>query len=159
MADTIIPRTEVQLHSSESVQAITMTIYGQLFGVPTQQVQDVHNNMNITRIPLAPPEVAGALNIRGKIVTAIDLRRRLGLPDRGPDDKYMSVVVEYNNDLFSLIIDSIGEVLTLDPATFEKNPPTLDPNWREVATGVYRLEGQLLIMTSVRNLLNFMKAS
>ena len=156
MPDSLVPVTQNAVANTDTTQAITMTIYGQLFGVPTQEVQDVHNSMTMTRVPLAPPEVAGALNIRGKIVTAIDLRTRLGLPQREPDEKYMSVVVEYQGDLYSLIIDNIGEVLTLDAKAFEKNPPTLDPIWREVATGVYRLEGQLLIMTNVKNLMNFL---
>ena len=156
MPDSLVPVTQNAVAATDTTQAITMTIFGQLFGVPTQEVQDVHNSMTMTRVPLAPPEVAGALNIRGKIVTAIDLRTRLGLPKREPDEKYMSVVVEYQGDLYSLIIDNIGEVLTLDTVNFEKNPPTLDPIWREVATGVYRLEGQLLIMTSVKNLMNFL---
>ena len=156
MPDSLVPVSQNAVANTDTTQAITMTIYGQLFGVPTQEVQDVHNSMTMTRVPLAPPEVAGALNIRGKIVTAIDLRTRLGLPNREPDEKYMSVVVEYQGDLYSLIIDNIGEVLTLDAKAFEKNPPTLDPIWREVATGVYRLEGQLLIMTNVKNLMNFL---
>lgn len=156
MPDSLVPVSQNAVANTDTTQAITMTIYGQLFGVPTQEVQDVHNSMTMTRVPLAPPEVAGALNIRGKIVTAIDLRTRLGLPQREPDEKYMSVVVEYQGDLYSLIIDNIGEVLTLDAKAFEKNPPTLDPIWREVATGVYRLEGQLLIMTNVKNLMNFL---
>ncbi len=156
MPDALVPVKQNAVATTDTTQAITMTIFGQLFGVPTQEVQDVHNSMTMTRVPLAPPEVAGALNIRGKIVTAIDLRTRLGLPAREPGEKYMSVVVEYQGDLYSLIIDNIGEVLTLDAGTFEKNPSTLDPVWREVATGVYRLEGQLLIMTSVQNLMNFL---
>ena len=141
--------------SGRETHVITMTICDQLFGIPTEQVQDVHGMADITPVPLARSEIAGALNIRGKIVTAVDLRHRLSLPPRSDDDRYMSVVVDYMGDLYSLIIDSIGDVMSLPDDQFEKNPPTLDANWREVAVGVYRLDDRLMVMTNVDNLLGF----
>ena len=137
-------------------QFVTMTIAGQLFGIPTEEIQDAHILESITRIPLAPQEIEGALNIRGKIVTAVSLRKRLGLPPRDSDGRNMSIVVEYKGELYSLLIDTIGDVLSLSDKSFEKNPPTLDSRWREISAGVYRLDDQLMIMTNVPRLLSFM---
>ena len=142
----------------ENRDFVTMTIHGQLFGIPVLTVQDVLGPQKITRIPLASPEVAGALNLRGRIVTAIDVRKRLGLPPAEQDAKSMSVVVDYRGELYSLIIDSVGEVLSLPSDTFERNPATLDPAWREVSAGVFRLKGQLLIVLDVARLLAFKRA-
>jgi purine-binding chemotaxis protein CheW len=138
---------------------VTMTVAGQLFGIPVLQVQDVLGPQRLTKIPLAPPEVAGSLNLRGHIVTAIDVRTRLGLPPRSADMKGMSVVVDLNGELYSLVIDQVGEVLSLAKDTFEANPPTLDPRWREVSRGIYRLKGQLLVVIDVARLLVLSQAS
>lgn len=125
---------------------VTMSVGDQLFGIPVLAVQDVLSAQRITRIPLAPPEVAGALNLRGRIVTAIDLRRRLGLPPRDAEKAAMSVVVDHRGELFSLIVDVVGEVMTLTADSFESNPPTLSATWREVSAGVYRLEANRLLV-------------
>jgi len=137
---------------------VTFVIADQLFGIPVLTVQDVLGPQRITRIPLAPVEVAGALNLRGRIVTAIDVRRRLGLPSRAKDDKGMSVVVENDGELYSLVIDQVGEVLSLPPEDFERNPATLSTRWREVAAGIYRLKGQLMIVLDVDRLLQFQRS-
>lgn len=133
---------------------VTMTIHGQLFGIPVLTVQDVLGPQKITRIPLASADVAGALNLRGRIVTAIDVRKCLGLPPRAEDDPGMSVVVDHRGELYSLIIDSVGEVLSLPIEQFERSPATLDPVWRDISAGVYRLEDQLLVVLDVARLLN-----
>ncbi len=133
---------------------VTMTISDQLFGIPVLSVQDVLGPQKITRIPLAPPEVAGALNLRGRIVTAIDVRRRLGLDAReGGKEESMSVVVEVDDELYSLTVDSVGEVLSMSADTYEPNPPTLDPAWRDVSAGIYQLDGQLLVVLDVNQFL------
>ena len=132
---------------------VTRTIAGQLFGIPVLQVQDVLGPQRLTRVPLAPPEVAGSLNLRGRIVTAIDVRTRLGLPPRPEGMKGMSVVVDLGGELYSLLIDQVGEVLTMDKENFEANPPTLDPRWREVSRGIYRLKEQLMVVIDVSQLL------
>lgn len=118
---------------------LTLTVAGQLCGVPVLGVRDILGPQAITPIPLAPPEVAGGLNLRGRIVTAVDLRRRLGLPPReigGPLP--MSVVVEGGGELYALLADSVGDVLALPDAGLAPNPPTLDPLWREVCAGVHQ---------------------
>lgn len=134
---------------------VTMIIGGQMFGIPVLDVHDVLGSLSLTKIPLAPAEVAGALNLRGRIVTAIDVRKRMGLPERDEDDSGMSVVVEHHGEPYSLLIDSVGEVLSLNSDKLEKNPGTLDPRWREVSSGIYRLEDQLLVILQIDRLLDF----
>jgi purine-binding chemotaxis protein CheW len=137
---------------------VTMTIAEQLFGIPVLAVQDVLGPQRITRIPLAPREVAGALNLRGRIVTAIDVRSRLNLAARAADSQGMSVVVDHKGELYSLIVDAVGEVMSLPADAFERNPATLDPRWREVSGGIYRLQGKLLVVLEVARLLNMRRA-
>lgn len=133
---------------------LTLTVAGQLCGVPVLAVRDILGVQAITRVPLAPREVAGSLNLRGRIVTAIDLRRRLGLPEREPDaPRPMSVVVEQGGELYSLLSDSVGEVLPLPAEGFAANPPTLDPLWREISRGVHRQDERLLIVLDVDRIL------
>lgn len=133
---------------------LTIQISGQLFGIPVLLIQDVLRRQNVTRVPLAPDEVAGALNLRGRIVTAIDVRKRLNLPPAAEgESRDISVVVEHEGDLYSLIIDDVGDVLTLDASTFQGVPATLDPKWRDIATAVHRLEDRLLIVMDVPQLL------
>lgn len=132
---------------------VTFTIAGQLFGVPVLAVQDVLRPQAITRIPMAPPEILGSLNLRGRIVTVVDTRHRLGLPKADANEKPMSIVVPHGDDLFSLAVDRVGEVLSLSAQNFEPNPATLDPAWREVANGIYRLKDELLVVIDVGRLL------
>lgn len=150
-----VSNRSTDLIENENNEYVTFTICGQLFGIPVLQVQDVLGPQNITRIPLAPPEVAGSLNLRGRIVTAIDVRTRLGLPDREKGDEGMSVVVEHGGELYSLIIDQVDEVKSLSDTSFERNPPTLDPRWRTYADGIYRLTDQLMVVLNVSRLLDF----
>jgi len=132
---------------------LTLTVAGQTCGVPVLVVRDVLGPQTITRIPLAPPEVAGSLNLRGRIVTAVDLRRRLHLPPREPDQQPMSIVVEMAGELYSMLADGVGEVIPLRSEDSAPNPPTLDPLWREVSRGVHRRDGQLLIVLDVERIL------
>lgn len=145
--------TEVSVAKNEDF--VTATIADQLFGIPVLQVQDVLGPQKITRIPLAPPEVAGSLNLRGRIVTAIDVRLRLGLPKAAKESKGMSIVVDHKGELYSLMVDGVGEVLSLSHDDFERHPATMDQRWREVSTGIYRLKNTLLVVLDVSRLLNF----
>jgi purine-binding chemotaxis protein CheW len=138
---------------------VSVSIAGQLFGIPVTKVQDVLGPQRITRVPLAPREIAGSLNLRGRIVTAIDLRVRLGLPGCDDASRSMSVVVEHRGEAYSLIVDQVGEVLHFDAAQRERNPATLDPRWRDVSDGIYRLESTLLIVLDTERLLGFAQSS
>jgi purine-binding chemotaxis protein CheW len=139
----------------ETEDFITFNIAEQLFGLPVLKVQDVLSTHRITRIPLAPPEIAGSLNLRGRIVTAVDVRRRVGLPPRVEQGGNMSIVVEHGGDLYSLLVDSVGEVLALGESDFERNPPTLDARLREYSHGIYRLNDELLVVLNVTALLSY----
>ncbi len=141
--------------TGESREFVTMNVGSQLCGIPVLQVQDVLCPQKITRVPLAPPEVAGSLNLRGRIVTAVDLRLRMGLEPRPDGEDGMSVVVEHNGELYSLMVDSVGEVLKVLEETFEPNPTTLDPTWRRYSDGVYRLKEGLLVVIDSDNLLDY----
>jgi len=152
---TTTKRQSTELASPETQDFVTMIIQGHLFGIPVLTVQDVLGVQKITRIPLAPKEIAGSLNLRGRIVTAIDVRLRLDLEPRPPEEKAMSVVVDQGGELYSLMVDTVGEVLSLPLAKFERNPPTLDNKWREFSLGIYRLEENLLVVLDVGRLLDF----
>lgn len=141
--------------NAKTSQFVSVTIGDQLFGIPVLLVQDVLGPQRITRIPLAPPEVAGSLNLRGRIVTAIHVRRRFGLDPLPSGKGTMSVVVEHHGDLYSLIVDGVGEVLTLDLDQFEPHPPTMPPRLREISAGIYQLKEHLLVILDVSNLLDF----
>lgn len=135
---------------------VTVIIAGQLFGLPISRVHDVFMPENMTQVPLSLPEVAGVLNLRGRIVTAIDMRRRLGLPPRaqttGP---MMAVGIEHKGESYGLVIDSVGEVLSLTEQTYEKNPVNLDPRWSRISDGVHRLKDRLLVILDVERVLEF----
>jgi len=139
--------------ATQSQVLVTLTLADQLCGVPVLAVRDILGEQSITRIPLAPPEIAGSLNLRGRIVTAIDLRRRLGLPPLPADQKPMSVVAEQGGELYALVVDQVSEVLRLDAAAFERNPPTLGASWAAFSAGIYRLDGRLLVVLDVPRLL------
>lgn len=133
---------------------VTATIGGQLFGLPIQQVQDVFMPERLTRVPLAPPEIAGVLNLRGRIVTLIDMRDRLGLQSPAGQGPSMAIGVESGGESYGLLIDSVGEVLKLDDALREPNPINLDPRLARVSAGIHRLEGQLLMLVDVDRVLD-----
>ena len=139
--------------TSNTRELLTLNVGEQIFGIPILQVQDVLGAQKITRVPLAPPAIAGSLNLRGRIVTAINMRACLGMPDRDAGAKTMSVVVENNSELYSLMIDSVGDVMNLPYSDYEKNPATLSPQWRSLCQGIYRLKDKLLVVLDVPRLL------
>ena len=210
----------------DTTEFVTFNIAGQLFGIPVLIVQDILLPESIASIPLAPPEVRGSINLRGRIVTVIDVRIRLGLERRAINaedkssalisneqdsakqdtakqdsakqddgeqdsakqdsdeetentslsaddsaveaevpaedakrkkisDHMMAVTVEHHNELYTLLVDSVGDVIPLSKKDYEGNPGTLDPVWREFAGGVYRLENKLMVVLDVDRLLDF----
>jgi len=151
----LIVRDDLSVVSTGKQDFVTIKLAGQSLGIPVLAVHDVLNAQQITKIPLSPEWVSGVLNLRGRIVTAIDLRQRMGLPPLEEEKKSMSVVVEHGEEPYSLQIDSVGEVLSLDDRLFERNPVTLDQKWRDVSRGIYRLEHELLPILDVNRLLTF----
>lgn len=134
---------------------VTAMIGGQLCGIPVLKVHDVLRPQKITPVPLAPPEVEGSLNLRGRIVTSVDLRVRMGLSVKEADQEGMCIVVEQAGELYSLKVDAVGEVMTVKSDAFQGSPATLDPQWRTFSEGVYRLEDNLLVVLDVDTLLSF----
>lgn len=158
MNDLVI-RNDKNVAAVGTQDFVTVLLDGQQVGIPVLEVHDVLNPQKITIVPRGPDWVAGVLNLRGRIVTAIDLRCRLGLPPLEEGKSSMSVVVEHNEEPYSLQIDKVGEVLSIEDQLFEKNPVTLDPRWREVSVGIYRLKDQLLPILDVDRLLALENAS
>ncbi len=145
---------EAELSAIDEEQLVTMMVDDQLFGIPILVVQDIVEPDQITPVPLAPSAIAGVLNLRGRIVTVIDLRECLGAKPLEGDNKQMSVTVEYKGDLYTLLVDSIGDVRSLPRKSFDKPPATLDENLKRLCSGIFRLEGDLLVVLDVERILD-----
>ncbi|MEM6711989.1 MAG: chemotaxis protein CheW [Pseudomonadota bacterium] len=145
--------------SSDVTQYVTVYIADQLFGLPISRVHDVFMPETMTPVPLSKSEIAGVLNLRGRIVTAIDMRWKLDLPLADEDVKRMAVGVDYKGESYGMIIDRVGEVLNLPIAEREPNPVNLDPRWATVSAGVHRLEGTLMVILDVDRVLKSMDES
>jgi purine-binding chemotaxis protein CheW len=133
-------------------QLVTMSVEGQLFGLPILTVQDIVETHNITQVPRTPSAISGIMNLRGRIVTVINLRRILGRSD--DHTSRMGVTVESHGDLYTILVDQIGEVRLLDRSNFETAPTTLDPKLKQLCTGIYRLDGELLAVLDVNAILS-----
>ncbi len=129
-----------------SRQLCTFKLGESLFGVDAQNVQEVIRYQEMTRVPMAPPAISGLINLRGQIVTAVDLRTRLGLEPRVGDKLPMNVVVRSDDGAVSLLVDQIGDVVEVDSDNFEEPPDTLRGSARDLIRGAYKLEGQLLLL-------------
>ena len=133
---------------------VTAVIGGQLFGLPILRVQDVFAPERLTTVPLAPAEIAGVLNLRGHIVTLINMRRRLGLGDQEGGGSPMAVGVESRGESYGWHSPDVPEVLKLADIACEPNPTNLDRGLATVSTGIYRLDGQLLMVLDVDRVLD-----
>ena len=131
---------------AEAQQYCTFYLDGLFFGVDVQKVQEVIRYQEMTRVPLAPAVVRGLINLRGQIVTAIDLRRRLELKDRPEGQLPMNVVARTEEGAMSLLVDEIGDVLEVEESSFERPPETLSGVAQKLVQGVYKLKGQLLLI-------------
>ncbi|MCJ2014797.1 chemotaxis protein CheW [Methylobacterium sp. J-076] len=143
---------------------VTVHVDGVLFGLAIERVHDVFVPSGVTPVPLAPPEIVGLLNLRGRVVTALCLRRRLGMAPAatrdeaaqgGADGRGMAIGLEQGGETFALIVDGVGEVLKLGADTKESVPINLDARWRDLTICVHRLEGRLLVILDVDALLDF----
>jgi len=130
-------------------QLATFWLDGDLFGVEVEHVQEVLRSQSITRVPLAPPAVAGLINLRGQVVTAIELRERLGRPARPEGEEPVVIVVRLRGEAVSLLVDSIADVVDVDLRDFEAPPDTLDGAGRDLIRGAYKLAGRLLLALDV----------
>lgn len=137
---------------------VTVLVGDAMFGLAIERVHDVFVPSGVTGVPLAPREIVGLINLRGRVVTALCLRRRLGLPDRAPGAACMAIGLEQGSETFALVTDGVGEVLKLGPETCEPVPINLDARWRDFASAVHRLEGRLLVILDISALLAFGEA-
>ena len=133
---------------------VTVMIGNHLFGLPISRVQDVFVPDRLTRVPLAPPEVAGILNLRGRVITAIEMRTRLDLGIRPAGQSVMAIGIELKGESYGLLVDSVGEVMQLPNSACEAKPANLGGGLARVAAGIYRLEGQLMIVLDVDRVLD-----
>lgn len=140
--------------NAQMMEYVTFTAGGQLFGLPIERVQDVFKPSHMTRVPLAGPEIAGVLNLRGRIVTAINLCNRLDLQSQADAGASMAIGIEAGAESFGLLVDAVGEVLKLPVVELEANPINLDRKLQRVSAGVYRLDGQLLVVLDVDRVLD-----
>jgi purine-binding chemotaxis protein CheW len=129
-----------------SRQFSTFLVGGLFFGVEVLRVQEVLRFQPMTRVPQAPDVIEGLINLRGQIVIAIDMRRRLGLPPRTDEQTPMNMVVRTEDGAVSLLVDEIGDVLDVDAAIFERPPANLDPAASHLIRGIYKLKDRLLLV-------------
>ena len=130
---------------SEPVQYCTFHVAGQYLGIDVRLVQEIIRSQVLTRVPLAPAVVRGLINLRGQIVTAIDLRRRLDVPERPAGQEPVNVVVRSDDGAVSLLVDEIGDVVTVNGEGFEPPPATLRGPGRELIRGAHKLADRLLL--------------
>jgi len=149
--ETLVPNTARGQSDAEAF--VTFTVAGQLFGVPVMRVQDILTPDVIAPVPGGPKEVRGLINLRGRIVTVIDMRTHLSLPKPDAGQCGMCVTVESRGDFYTLFVDRVGDVITLPSNLREGNPATLDAVWRDVADAVYRTEQGLMVALHVDRLL------
>jgi purine-binding chemotaxis protein CheW len=136
---------------ADGLQLCTFMLDELFLGVHVLQVQEVIRSQQMTPVPLAPPAVIGLINLRGQIVTAIDLRRRFGLPDRADDAPPMNVVVRTDDGAVSLLVDEIGDVIEVSADAFEPTPEMLDASVRDVVSGIYKLADRLLLVVNIEH--------
>nr|WP_264046427.1 chemotaxis protein CheW [Methylobacterium sp. FF17] len=134
---------------------VTVFVGETMFGLAIDRVHDVFIPAGVTPVPLSPPEIVGLLNLRGRVVTAVCLRRRLSMAPRTEDGAQMAIGLEQGGETFALIVDGVGEVLKLGADTHEPVPINLDARWRDLTLGVHRLDGRLLVILDVDAILAF----
>jgi purine-binding chemotaxis protein CheW len=136
-----------------STEYVTAMVGEQLFGVPIARVQDVFQPDRMTRVPLSSQDIAGILNLRGRIVTVIDMRCRLGMAQHKTGQPPMAIGIECRGESYGLLIDKIGEVMRLADSMRENNPVNLDARLAQVSSGIIRLDSQLLVVLDIDRVL------
>lgn len=135
-------------------QLLTFYLDKQIFGIPVSFIKDIFRSSKITKVPLTPKEIAGVVNLRGHIVTAINLRHKLCIPcSDEATSTTMNIAVDVGDEMYSFIVDSVSEVMTFSKETFEDNPSTLDDKLKSLSLGIYKLEGKLLIVLDVKKII------
>lgn len=135
-------------------QFLTAYVNGHYLGIPIRNVQDVIGPQPVTRIPRSHPSVAGILNLRGRIVCAVDMSQRFEEPQPARPASAMGVIVEIRDELFSLQVDKVEDVLTIDLDDIERSPVTLNPVWHYVCAGVYQIKDKIMIVVDPEKILD-----
>ncbi len=158
----MIPGAQQAGQAKSHIQAgneeyVSVQVGDQMFGIPVAIIHDVLRGLKTAHVPLAPKQVIGLLNLRGRIIAAVDVRECLGLPPRDARDcsKVMSVIVEHKGELLSLVVDSVGGVIKLPSGEMERPPNNLSAHWRNISSGIYKLDGKLMIIVNINKLLAF----
>jgi len=152
MSSNIAPIQEEQ-GTLNAHDYIAFYVGDQQFGIPVSYVRDVFHAEKITRVPLAPKEIAGTINLRGRIVTAIDIRSCLKIEKNEDIDSQMNLAVDHHGDTYSLVVDRVGDVMSLSTERFEKNPVTLKGRLREIAAGIFKLDDNLMVVMNVEKVI------
>jgi purine-binding chemotaxis protein CheW len=139
--------------AGRSRQYSTFSVDNLFFGIEVLKVQEVLRYLEMTCVPLAPDVIQGLINLRGQIVTAVDMRRRLGLNKRSADELPMNMVVRSEDGAVSLLVDEIGDVLEVDAASYEPVPESVPRKQRELIRGVYKLDGRMLLVLDTERVL------
>lgn len=148
-----------QAAEDKTVGFVTVMVAGQRFGVSLTRVDHVFVPDQLSRVPLAPPEIAGLVNLRGHIFTAVDLRARLGLPKREDTAPTIALGVEKAGERYGLVADTAGEAMWVTPSSVERAPSNLDARWADLCSGVCQLDDGLLVLLDVDRVLNFSQSA
>ena len=148
-----------QYAQRETEGFVTVTVAGQRFGIPLARVDHVFVPDALFAVPLAPPEIAGLINLRGRILTAVDLRPRLSLPERADSGSMVALEIETFGGLYGLLADAAGDVMWAAPASVERAPSNLDARWADLCSGVCQLDDGLLVALDVDRVLNFSQSA
>ncbi len=144
---------------TDQSQFCTFYLKDLFFGIQVEKVQEVIRFQTMTKLPLAPPMVKGLINLRGEIVTALDMRFRLGFEMYTPDDTPVNVVVHTTEGIVSLLVDKIGDIMQVSEDSFEKSPETLVGEARDLICGAHKLEDRLMLILDIEKVVNLNKAS
>lgn len=142
---------------SEDISTLTVLANGEVFGLPIQTVQTIFRISSLAPVPLGPPDVAGLVNLRGKIVTAVSLRRRLKMTNDAVEPNALAIGIEHKGEYFCLVVDQVGEVLALDDTKKIPIPPHFDPERLRLTTEFYRVGNMLIPVLDVSALFDFGK--
>ena len=135
--------------NQQSTELLTCRVGEQWLGLQVRQVREVVTPQGCTEMPLSADAVMGLINLRGRVITQLDVRKVIGLPDRDGDDYRVAIVETLSGEDFGLVMDEVGEVIDLDPSLYEKTPKTLDRIWQEVSEGVLKQEDRVVVLVDV----------
>lgn len=139
---------------SDEGQYLTAYVSGHFLGIPIEQIRDIIGEQRLTRVPLSGSSIAGILNLRGRIVTVVNMHARLDEEKVTRPEETMGIIIENHDELFSLMVDRVEDVVTISHNSIERPPPTLNSVWRGVCSGVYQVDGKIMVIIDVENILN-----